>query len=132
MNNKFDTKTLVEIASLLIHAAKIDEDYTQSEEKIIKEFINTFVKNDLKTEEILKDAHTNEENSNQILKFTQILKENSLEFKTKVVKELWRIVISDKKAYEHESTLIRRICGLIYFPDKMSNEIKNSLINKIK
>lgn len=132
MNNKFDTKTLVEIASLLIHAAKIDEDYTQSEEKIIKEFINTFVKNDLKTEEILKDAHTNEENSNQILKFTQILKENSLEFKTKVVKELWRIVISDKKADEHESTLIRRICGLIYFPDKMSNEIKNSLINKIK
>ena len=132
MNNKFDTKTLVEIASLLIHAAKIDEDYTQSEEKIIKEFINTFVKNDLKTEEILKGAHTNEENSNQILKFTQILKENSLEFKTKVVKELWRIVISDKKADEHESTLIRRICGLIYFPDKMSNEIKNSLINKIK
>ena len=132
MDNKFDTKTLVEIASLLIHAAKIDEDYTQSEEKIIKEFINTFVKNDLKTEEILKDAHTNEENSNQILKFTQILKENSLEFKTKVVKELWRIVISDKKADEHESTLIRRICGLIYFPDKMSNEIKNSLINKIK
>ena len=132
MDNKFDTKTLVEIASLLIHAAKIDEVYTQSEEKIIKEFINTFVKNDLKTEEILKDAHTNEENSNQILKFTQILKENSLEFKTKVVKELWRIVISDKKADEHESTLIRRICGLIYFPDKMSNEIKNSLINKIK
>jgi len=132
MNNKFDIKTLVEIASLLIHAAKIDEDYTQSEEKIIKEFINTFVKNDLKTEEILKDAHTNEENSNQILKFTQILKENSLEFKTKVVKELWRIVISDKNADEHESTLIRRICGLIYFPDKMSNEIKNNLIDKNK
>ena len=132
MNNEFDAKTLVEIASLLIHAAKIDENYTQNEEEIIKEFINSFIKNDLKTEEILKDAHTNEENSNQILKFTQILKENSLEFKTKVVKELWRIVISDKKADEHESTLIRRICGLIYFPDKMSNEIKNSLINKIK
>ena len=132
MNNEFDAKTLVEIASLLIHAAKIDENYTQNEEEIIKEFINSFIKNDLKTEEILKDAHTNEENSTQILKFTQILKENSLEFKTKVVKELWRIVISDKKADEHESTLIRRICGLIYFPDKMSNEIKNSLINKIK
>ena len=132
MNNEFDAKTLVEIASLLIHAAKIDENYTQNEEKIIKEFINSFIKNDLKTEEILKDAHTNEENSNQILKFTQILKENSLEFKTKVVKELWRIVISDKNADEHESTLIRRICGLIYFPDKMSNEIKNNLIDKNK
>lgn len=132
MNNEFDTKTLVEIASLLIHAAKIDEIYTQNEEEIIKKFINSFIKNDLKTEEILKDAHTNEENSNQILKFTQILKENSLEFKTKVVKELWRIVISDKNADEHESTLIRRICGLIYFPDKMSNEIKNNLIDKNK
>lgn len=132
MNNEFDTKTLVEIASLLIHAAKIDEIYTQNEEEIIKKFINSFIKNDLKTEVILKDAHTNEENSNQILKFTQILKENSLEFKTKVVKELWRIVISDKNADEHESTLIRRICGLIYFPDKMSNEIKNNLIDKNK
>ena len=132
MNNEFDAKTLVEIASLLIHAAKIDEIYTQNEEEIIKKFINSFIKNDLKTEVILKDAHTNEENSNQILKFTQILKENSLEFKTKVVKELWRIVISDKNADEHESTLIRRICGLIYFPDKMSNEIKNNLIDKNK
>ena len=132
MDNKFDTKTLVEIASLLIHAAKIDEDYTQSEEKIIKEFINTFVKNDLKTEEILKDAHTNEENSNQILKFTQILKENSLEFKTKVVKELWKIILSDNSSDEYESNLMRRICGLIYFPDNLSGQIKNNIIEKNK
>ena len=132
MEEKIDDKSLVSLAALLIHAAKIDEAYTSKEEKIINQFINKFTANESKTAEILIEAKSYEENSNQLLNFTKNIKKNSLEFKTKVVKELWKIILSDKNSDEYESNLMRRICGLIYFPDNLNGQIKNSIIEKLK
>ena len=132
MEKKIDDKSLVSLAALLIHAAKIDEAYTSKEEKIINQFINKFTANESKTAEILIEAKSYEENSNQLLNFTKNIKKNSLEFKTKVVKELWKIILSDNKSDEYESNLMRRICGLIYFPDNLNGQIKNNIIKTLK
>ena len=132
MKDKIDNKTLVSLAALLIHAAKIDELYTSKEEQIINQFINKFTKNESETLKLLTEAKSYEENSNQLLNFTKIIKKNSLEFKTKVVKELWKIILSDNNSDEYESNLMRRICGLIYFPDNLNGQIKNNIIRKIK
>jgi len=132
MKEKIDNKTLVSLAALLIHAAKIDELYTSKEEQIINQFINKFTKNESETLKVLTEAKSYEENSNQLLNFTKIIKKNSLEFKTKVVKELWKIILSDNNSDEYESNLMRRICGLIYFPDNLNGQIKNNIIKKIK
>ena len=132
MEEKIDDKSLVSLAALLIHAAKIDEAYTSKEEKIINQFINKFTANESKTAELLIEAKSYEENSNQLLNFTKNIKKNSLEFKTKVVKELWKIILSDNKSDEYESNLMRRICGLIYFPDNLNGQIKNNIIKTLK
>ena len=132
MKDKIDNKTLVSLAALLIHAAKIDELYTSKEEQIINQFINKFTKNESETLKLLTEAKSYEKNSNQLLNFTKIIKKNSLEFKTKVVKELWKIILSDNNSDEYESNLMRRICGLIYFPDNLNGQIKNNIIRKIK
>ena len=132
MKEKIDDKSLVSLAALLIHAAKIDEAYTSKEEKIINQFINKFTANESKTAELLIEAKSYEENSNQLLNFTKNIKKNSLEFKTKVVKELWKIILSDNKSDEYESNLMRRICGLIYFPDNLNGQIKNNIIKTLK
>tara|TARA_X000000368_G_scaffold413730_1_gene402300 strand:- start:845 stop:1243 length:399 start_codon:yes stop_codon:yes gene_type:complete len=132
MEEKIDDKSLVSLAALLIHAAKIDEAYTSKEEKIINQFINKFTANESKTAEILIEAKSYEENSNQLLNFTKNIKKNSLEFKTKVVKELWKIILSDNKSDDYESNLMRRICGLIYFPDNLNGQIKNNIIKTLK
>ncbi len=132
MEEKIDDKSLVSLAALLIHAAKIDEAYTSKEEKIINQFINKFTGNESKTAEILIEAKSYEENSNQLLNFTKNIKKNSLEFKTKVVKELWKIILSDNKSDDYESNLMRRICGLIYFPDNLNGQIKNNIIKTLK
>ena len=71
-----------------------------------------------------------ENNSNQLLNFTNIIKKSSVEIKSDVIEHLWKIIISDKSADQYETNLMRRICGLIYFPDKMCAEIKLRLINK--
>ena len=93
MEEKIDDKALISLAALLIHAAKIDESYTLKEEKIINQFINKFTNNESKTASLLLEAKSFEENSNQLLNFTKNIKKNSLEFKTKVVKELWKIIL---------------------------------------
>ena len=85
-----------------------------------------------KPEWIFNEAEKAEKDSNQLINFTNIIKKNSLTSKSIVVKELWKIIISDKNVDEYESNLIRRICGLIYFPDKLSGEIKLKLINELK
>ena len=132
MEEKKDDKALISLAALLIHAAKIDESYTLKEEKIINQFINKFTNNESKTASLLLEAKSFEENSNQLLNFTKNIKKNSLEFKTKVVKELWKIILSDNNSDEYESNLMRRICGLIYFPDNLNGQIKNNIIKKLK
>ena len=126
---------LIKIVSLLVHAAKIDENYTNKERELIINFINNFSKEDkqnIKSSEILDEAEKYEKDSNHILEFTREIKKMDLKIKTLVLKTLWQIVLSDNKSGIFESNLIRRVCGLLYIPDKISGEIKLSLINKNK
>ena len=121
-------ENLKKITALLVHVAKVDEIYTEKERGIIKNFITSFSYDEKDCEIILQDAEKLEENSNQLLNFTNKIKKDTLEFKSLVIKELWKIIISDNSTDEYESNLVRRICGLIYFPDKLSGEIKMKLL----
>ena len=123
-----DQKEIVGIAALLVHAAKIDEQYSEHEKILIKGFINSYLK-DCKNDEILKQAEEIESNSNQLLNFTNLIKKNTTEVKSDIIEHLWKIIISDNTIDQYESNLMRRICGLIYFPDKMCAEIKLKLLN---
>jgi uncharacterized tellurite resistance protein B-like protein len=132
-SNELDIEKLKGISALLIHAAKIDENYTEKEKNIISNFLKKFFKEDQKMiDRILKEAEIIENDSNQLLSFTNIIKKNSLESKAIIIKELWKIILSDETTDEFESNLIRRICGLIYFPDKESGEIKIKVKEEIK
>ena len=126
--NNLDNKSIIGITALLVHAAKIDEIYSDQEKELIKGFIKSYLKND-DSEEILKKAEEIEKDSNQLLNFTKIVKEKDAEVKSDIIEHLWKIIISDNKVDQYESNLIRRICGLIYFPDKMCAEIKLKLLN---
>ena len=126
MNNE-DKKNISGIVALLVHAAKIDEQYSEHERTLIKEFIKSYSTNN--ADEILKKAEQIEQNSNQLLNFTNIVKKNTMEIKSNIIEHLWKIIISDNTIDQYESNLMRRICGLIYFPDKMCAEIKLRLLN---
>ena len=123
-----DQKDIIGITALLVHAAKIDELYSDHEKILIKEFIKSYLKND-DNDEILKKAEEIECNSNQLLNFTNLIKKNTTEVKSDIIEHLWKIIISDNTVDQYESNLMRRICGLIYFPDKMCAEIKLRLLN---
>ena len=123
-----DQKDIIGIAALLVHAAKIDEQYSDHEKILIKEFIKSYLTNN-NHDEILKKAEEIERNSNQLLNFTNLIKKNTTEVKSGIIEHLWKIIISDNTIDQYESNLMRRICGLIYFPDKMCAEIKLRLIN---
>ena len=123
-----DQKSIIGIAALLVHAAKIDEQYSDHEKILIKEFIKSYLKNG-NGDKILKKAEEIEHNSNQLLNFTNLIKKNTTEVKSDVIKHLWKIIISDNAINQYESNLMRRVCGLIYFPDKMCAEIKLKLLN---
>ena len=122
-------KNLNGIAALLVHVANIDETYTEKEKEIIKSFISSFSYNESECETILKEAEQLESDSIQLLSFTNLIKKESLEIKTEVMEHLWKIIISDKSVDQYESSLMRRICGLIYFPDKLSGDIKIKILN---
>jgi len=127
--NKLDKESIVGISALLVHAANIDEIYSKHEKNLIKEFIKSYIKDD-DTDQILKKAEEIENNSNQLLNYTNIIKKNSIEVKKDIIEHLWKVIISDNSIDQYESNLMRRICGLIYFPDKECAEIKMKLINK--
>ncbi len=126
-----DQNNIIGIAALLVHAAKIDEQYSEHEKDLIKEFIKSYLK-DSDLDKVLKSAEELEKNSNQLLSFTNIIKKESNEIKSDIISHLWKIIISDKSIDQYESNLMRRICGLIYFSDKMSAEIKLQILNKKK
>ena len=126
--NILDKDSVTGVAALLVHAAKIDENYSDQETKLIKDFIKSYLQ-ESNIEEIFKKAEEIEKNSNQLLNFTNIIKQNSLEIKKDILHHLWKILISDKIIDQYESNLMRRICGLIYVPDKISAEIKLKLLN---
>ena len=125
--NKLDKDSVTGISALLVHAAKIDEIYSDHEKDLIKNFIKSYLK-DSDINEILKKAEEIENNSNQLLSFTNIVKNNSMDIKKDIVEHLWKVIISDNTVDQYESNLMRRICGLIYFPDKESAEIKLKLM----
>ena len=121
------------IPALLIHAAKIDENYTAVEKKIITKAIMDLNKFDLKkAEQVMKDAEKKEEESNQIIEFTREIKKYPIEFRLKIIEIIWKIVYSDGKNDSYESTLIRRICGLLYVSDKDNGVIKERILNQLK
>ena len=128
-----DLELLSKTASLLIHAAKIDENYTEVEKKIITKAIMDLNKFDFnKAEQVLKDAEKKEEESNQIIEFTSEIKKYPIEFRLKIIEIIWKIVYSDGEHDSYESNLIRRICGLLYVSDKDSGTIKERIINQLK
>jgi uncharacterized tellurite resistance protein B-like protein len=123
-----DKENLKGVAALLVHVAKVDEAYTDKEKQIIKSFINSFNESD--GELILKEAEELESNSNQLLSFTRAVKDQELEVKKEIIEHLWKIIISDQNVDHYEANLMRRICGLIYFPDKLCGEIKIKVLGK--
>ena len=126
--NKLDKESVIGISALLVHAANIDEIYSDHEKVLIKNFIDSYLDNE-NVDEILKKAEEVENNSNQLLNYTNILKNNSIEIKKDIIEHLWKVIISDNTVDQYESNLMRRICGLIYFSDKECGEIKLNLIN---
>ena len=120
---------LIKIIALLIHAAKVDENYSEVEKKIIFNFVINFSKKP--KEEVLniiKKSEEHEESSNQILEYTRSVKKMDLKLKILVIETLWKIILSDNKSGQYESNLMRRICGLLYLPDKLSGEIKLNIL----
>ena len=126
--NKLDRDSVIGISALLVHAAKIDEKYSQYEKDLILNFIKSYIENK-DVAEILEKAEEIEKNSNQLLGFTNIIKRKTMDIKKDIIKNLWEVIISDNTVDQYESNLMRRVCGLIYFPDKECAEIKLKLIN---
>ena len=121
-----DKENLKGVTALLVHVARVDEAYTDKEKQIIKSFINSFNESD--SDLILKEAEELESNSNQLLSFTRTVKDQELEVKKEIIEHLWKIIISDQNVDHYEANLMRRICGLIYFPDKLCGEIKLKIL----
>ena len=126
--SKLTKENVTGIAALLVHAANIDEIYSDHEKDLIRDFIKSYLKND-NANEILKDAEEIEKNSNQLLNYTNIVKQNTMDIKKDIIEHLWKVLISDNTVDQYESNLMRRVCGLIYFSDKECGEIKLKLLN---
>ena len=121
------------IAALLIHAAKIDENYTEIEKKIIiKAIIQLYNTSFNESEKLLKLAEKKEEESNQMIEFTREIKKYPMEFRLKIIEIIWKIVYSDGTSDDYESNLIRRICGLLYISGKDNGIIKTKVQNLSK
>ena len=119
-------------ASLLIHAAKIDENYTNNEKIIIEKTLVELGANKEKLNELMKRAEENEQNSNQILDFTKDIKNTEENFKIKLIESLWKIIYSDKMSDMYESNLMRRLSGLLYLDNKVVGDIKEKIKKNIK
>jgi uncharacterized tellurite resistance protein B-like protein len=127
--NSLEDKSIL-IASLLVHAARIDENYTDVERKIIKSALLDLMNvSENKVEELLKKAEKKEEESNQIVEFTKEIKSFAMESRLKIIEVIWKIVYSDDTNDNYESNLIRRVCGLLYVSDKDNGIIKNKVKN---
>ena len=121
------------IAALLIHAAKVDDKYTDSEKEIIKRaLINLDLSKPNDSEKLLEIAEKKENESNQIIEFTKEIKKSPMEFRLKVIEILWKIVYSDGTSDNYESNLIKRVCGLLYVQDKDNALIKLKVKNFLK
>ena len=129
--NDINVNNLTKVAALLVHAAKIDGNYSPLEEKIIKETIAKLGANTKDLKKIMYDAKNIEENSNQILDFTKEIKNMDDQKKNQIVEELWRIIYSNNEADIYETNLMRRLAGLLYIDPKVMVEIKNKVKKEI-
>ena len=118
---------LPKIAALLIHAAKIDENYSKQEEEIIKQALLKIGANNQNIENIIKEGKTIEKNANQILDFTREVKNMDEKNKIKIVETLWQIIYSNKQADMYETNLMRRLAGLLYIDRKVMGDIKDKI-----
>ena len=130
-NNEDINNPLTKIAALLIHAAKIDENYTQNEKKIIKKAIIELSSKNENIDQVLLKAEEIEKESNQILDFTREIKNLKEDSKIKIVEVLWNIIYSDNNPDIYESNLMRRLTGLLYLDPKIVGDIKRKIINNI-
>tara|TARA_Y100000590_G_scaffold368642_1_gene429420 strand:- start:125 stop:553 length:429 start_codon:yes stop_codon:yes gene_type:complete len=136
--NKKDKKiididsSLIKITALLIHAAKIDENYTEKEREIIRKAIVELDSKDNNIDEVLLKAEEIEKNSNQILDFTKEVKNMNEDLKIKIIEVLWKIVYSDNNPDMYENSLMRRLAGLLYLDPKIVGDAKQRIINNLK
>ena len=119
--------SLISVAALLIHSAKIDENFTEKERTIIKNALIEMGADENNLDEIIKDAETKEKDSIQILEFTKEVKNKSVEEKKIVIEALWKIIYSDKNADMYENNLMRRLSGLLYLDPKEVGDIKEKI-----
>ena len=125
--------SIMAVACLLIHSARIDENYTDEEKKIvIRSVADLFNINLEEAKKLVADAEKKEQESNQIVEFTKEIKKYSMESRLKIIEVIWKIVYSDGTSDDYESNLIRRICGLLYISDKDNGIIKAKLQNILK
>jgi uncharacterized tellurite resistance protein B-like protein len=137
IKNKNNKKTnidnsLTKIAALLIHAAKIDENYTEKEREIIRKAVIELNSKNEMIDEVLINAEDIEKKSNQILDFTREVKNLNEDLKIKIVEVLWNIIYSDSNPDMYENTLMRRLSGLLYLDPKIAGDIKKKVINNLK
>ena len=125
--NEAKNNDLAKIAALLIHAAKIDENYSEDEEKIIKQTLIEIDPQNQNIQDVIEKGKIIEINSNQILDFTKEVKNMNHVDKIKIVETLWRIIYSNKKADIYETNLMRRLTGLLYIDNKIMGDIKEKI-----
>ena len=130
--NNENESYFVKIAALLVHAAKIDEDYSEKEEEIIKKTLNELGIENEKVSETIKEAKIIEESSNQILDFTREVKGLPEQDKIKIIEALWSIIYSNKDADIYETNLMRRLAGLLYIDNKTMGDIKEKIKQNLK
>ena len=118
---------LSKIASLLIHAAKIDQNYTNKEKLIIEKTLIELGADKEKINQLMQNAEKNEKNSNQILDFTKDIKRTDQNFKIKIIESLWKIIYSDNASDMYETNLMRRLSGLLYLDNKLVGDIKEKI-----
>ena len=125
--NNEDHLSLISIAALLIHSAKIDENFTEKERAIIRNALIEMGADVNNLDEILKDAEFKEKDSNQILEFTKEVKNKNIDEKKIVIEALWNIIYSDDNADIYETNLMRRLSGLLYLDPKIVGDIKEKI-----
>ena len=128
--NEDTNEDLSKVAALLIHAAKIDENYSNQEEKIIKQTLLKIGVNKENLEKIIQKGKNIEENSNQILEFTREVKNMDYEKKIEIIEALWRIIYSNNEADMYETSLMRRLAGLLYIDNNVMGNIKNKVLKE--
>ena len=128
-DHKKNDNLYINIGALLIHVAKIDENYSEQEKNIIKKTLIELGLSNQDLDNIFKKSEELEKNSNQILEFTKEVKNKNEEFKIKIVEALWKIIYADDVSDMYESSLMRRLTGLLYLDAKIVGDVKNRIKN---